>query len=578
MLDKRLLHLLEKSKKYMYQTVFLNWIALLVNIGIMVLLTTVLANLRMMASWNRELTYYIVGSVVLIILRSQIQRQTVMTAYKASGDIKQTLREKIYSKIMRLGVSYHEKVSTAQIIQVSTEGVEQLEIYFGKYLPQLFYSLLAPLTLFFVILFVNVKVAVVLFICVPLIPISIMGVQKIAKKLLAKYWGSYTDLGDSFLENLQGLTTLKIYQADEKKTKEMDEQAEGFRKATMKVLIMQLNSISVMDIVAFGGAALGIGMALLEYHNQNISFSGMLLIVLLASEFFIPMRLLGSFFHIAMNGAAASEKMFQIFALEEVEEGNIQLDTLGSIHIQNLHFAYKENADVLKNINITIEEGKFTALVGASGCGKSTVAKLLAGQNKGYQGSITFGEKELSKISERELLKKNTLLSHNSYVFTSTIEENLRMARPQATDGELIEMLELVGLLDVLQKREGLQMNLAEQGADLSGGQRQRLGFARALLHNTPMYIFDEATSNIDVESEEKLMATIQAIRGLKTILMISHRLENVKTADVIYYMEVGEVKEQGTHEELMQLGGGYKAMYCKQRQLEEIREANTYA
>ena len=578
MLDKRLLHLLEKSKKYMYQTVFLNWIALLVNIGIMVLLTTVLANLRMMASWNRELTYYIVGSVVLIILRSQIQRQTVMTAYKASGDIKQTLREKIYSKIMRLGVSYHEKVSTAQIIQVSTEGVEQLEIYFGKYLPQLFYSLLAPLTLFFVILFVNVKVAVVLFICVPLIPISIMGVQKIAKKLLAKYWGSYTDLGDSFLENLQGLTTLKIYQADEKKTKEMDEQAEGFRKATMKVLIMQLNSISVMDIVAFGGAALGIGMALLEYHNQNISFSGMLLIVLLASEFFIPMRLLGSFFHIAMNGAAASEKMFQIFALEEVEEGNLQLDTLGSIHIQNLHFAYKENADVLKNINITIEEGKFTALVGASGCGKSTVAKLLAGQNKGYQGSITFGEKELSKISERELLKKNTLLSHNSYVFTSTIEENLRMARPQATDGELIEMLELVGLLDVLQKREGLQMNLAEQGADLSGGQRQRLGFARALLHNTPMYIFDEATSNIDVESEEKLMATIQAIRGLKTILMISHRLENVKTADVIYYMEVGEVKEQGTHEELMQLGGGYKAMYCKQRQLEEIREANTYA
>ena len=578
MLDKRLLHLLEKSKKYMYQTVFLNWIALLVNIGIMVLLTTVLANLRMMASWNRELTYYIVGSVVLIILRSQIQRQTVMTAYKASGDIKQTLREKIYSKIMRLGVSYHEKVSTAQIIQVSTEGVEQLEIYFGKYLPQLFYSLLAPLTLFFVILFVNVKVAVVLFICVPLIPISIMGVQKIAKKLLAKYWGSYTDLGDSFLENLQGLTTLKIYQADEKKTKEMDEQAEGFRKATMKVLIMQLNSISVMDIVAFGGAALGIGMALLEYHNQNISFSGMLLIVLLASEFFIPMRLLGSFFHIAMNGAAASEKMFQIFALEEVEEGNIQLDTLGSIHIQNLHFAYKENEDVLKNINITIEEGKFTALVGASGCGKSTVAKLLAGQNKGYQGSITFGEKELSKISERELLKKNTLLSHNSYVFTSTIEENLRMARPQATDGELIEMLELVGLLDVLQKREGLQMNLAEQGADLSGGQRQRLGFARALLHNTPMYIFDEATSNIDVESEEKLMATIQAIRGLKTILMISHRLENVKTADVIYYMEVGEVKEQGTHEELMQLGGGYKAMYCKQRRLEEIREANTYA
>ena len=578
MLDKRLLHLLEKSKKYMYQTVFLNWIALLVNIGIMVLLTTVLANLRMMASWNRELTYYIVGSVVLIILRSQIQRQTVMTAYKASGDIKQTLREKIYSKIMRLGVSYHEKVSTAQIIQVSTEGVEQLEIYFGKYLPQLFYSLLAPLTLFFVILFVNVKVAVVLFICVPLIPISIMGVQKIAKKLLAKYWGSYTDLGDSFLENLQGLTTLKIYQADEKKTKEMDEQAEGFRKATMKVLIMQLNSISVMDIVAFGGAALGIGMALLEYHNQNISFSGMLLIVLLASEFFIPMRLLGSFFHIAMNGAAASEKMFQIFALEEAEEGNIQLDTLGSIHIQNLHFAYKENADVLKNINITIEERKFTALVGASGCGKSTVAKLLAGQNKGYQGSITFGEKELSKISERELLKKNTLLSHNSYVFTSTIEENLRMARPQATDGELIEMLELVGLLDVIQKREGLQMNLAEQGADLSGGQRQRLGFARALLHNTPMYIFDEATSNIDVESEEKLMATIQAIRGLKTILMISHRLENVKTADVIYYMEVGEVKEQGTHEELMQLGGGYKAMYCKQRQLEEIREANTYA
>lgn len=578
MLDKRLLNLLEESKKYIYQTVFWNWIALLVNIGIMVLLTAVLANLRIEANWDRQLLYYIIGILFLIVLRSLIQRQTVLTAYKTSGDIKQTLREKIYNKVLRLGASYHEKVSTAQIIQVSTEGIEQLEIYFGKYLPQLFYSLLAPFTLFVAILFVNVKVAVVLFICVPLIPISIMGVQKIAKKLLAKYWGSYTDLGDSFLENLQGLTTLKIYQADEKKTKEMDEQAESFRKATMKVLIMQLNSISVMDIVAFGGAALGIGIALLEYHNQNISFSGMLLVILLASEFFIPMRLLGSFFHIAMNGAAASDKMFQIFALEEPEEGSENLEKIGNIHIRNLQFAYEEGRDVLDGVNITIEEGKFTALVGVSGCGKSTIAKLLTGQNKGYRGSILYGEKELSSIQEKELLEKNTLLGHNSYVFTSTIEENLRMARPQATEAELMEMLELVGLSEVIQERGNLQMNLAEQGTDLSGGQRQRLGFARALLHNTPMYVFDEATSNIDVESEEKLMETIQAIKGFKTILMISHRLENVRMADMIYYMEKGEVKEQGTHEKLMQLNGGYKAMYCKQRELEEVREASMHA
>ena len=578
MLDRRLLKLLEKSKKYIYQTVFLNWIAMLANISTMILLTMILTHLRENQSWTLSTTICSVGIFFVIAIRVIMQRKAAQSAYKTSGDVKQTIRKKLYQKIMCLGISYQEDVSTAQIIQVATEGVEQLEIYFGKYLPQLLYSVVAPLTLFVIVAFVNFKIAIILLVCVPLIPVSIVLVQRIAKRLLTKYWGSYTDMGNGFLENLQGLTTLKIYQADERKAQEMDARAEDFRKATMRVLLMQLNSIGVMDIVAFGGAALGIGMALLEYHQQNISFAGMVLIVLLSSEFFIPVRMLGSFFHIAMNGAAASDKIFMILELEEPKAGNEKLEQIVGINLQNMSFSYQADRWGLKEIDLMVEKGALVAIVGPSGCGKSTIAKLLTGQNKGYQGNILIGGKELSQIPERELLTTITALNHNSYIFSGTVKDNLQMSKNDILDEEMLDILKTVGLVSLFEEKGGLDAHLTEQGNNLSGGQRQRLALARVLLHNSPIYIFDEATSNIDVESEEKLMEVIQAMKGNKTLFVISHRLKNVEDADVICYMEDGYIREQGTHTQLMSLDKGYKKMYCQQQELEHFREGGAYA
>lgn len=339
----------------------------------------------------------------VIVIRYTCERMSARTSYLASVDVKRILREKIYDKMLKLGASYSEHVSSSEIVQVSTEGVEQLETYFGKYLPQLFYSLLAPITLFIILCRVNFKASIILLICVPLIPMSIVAVQKFAKKLLSNYWSTYTGLGDSFLENLQGLTTLKIYQADKLKAKEMDQESEKFRKVTMKVLTMQLNSISVMDIVAYGGAAVGMIIALSEYLHGEINMQGTLCIILLASEFFLPLRLLGSFFHIAMNGMAASDKIFKILDLPETSAGTEVLpESELNIVFNDVHFSYDEVRDILKGIDMTLPQGTFISLVGESGCGKSTIAGILAGKNKGYRGDITIGGVHLNNINEKD--------------------------------------------------------------------------------------------------------------------------------------------------------------------------------
>lgn len=491
-------------------------------------------------------------------------------SYEASVDVKRILRKKIYEKLLRLGASYKEKTSTSEVVQLSTEGVEQLEIYFGKYLPQLFYSLLAPLTLFLILSFVNLKASLVLLICVPLIPISIVAVQKFAKKLLSRYWGVYTGLGDSFLENLQGLTTLKIYQADEQKAEEMDQEAQEFRRITMKVLTMQLNSTSVMDIVAYGGAAVGMIVAVSEFLVGRLDFSGTLAIILLASEFFIPLRLLGSFFHIAMNGMTASDKIFHLLDLEEPEKGEEKMSPENfDIELQNIRFSYEEDREILKGVSLVIPQGSFVSLVGESGCGKSTIAGLLTGKLQDYQGEIHIGEKPLAQIQERELMDHITLVRHNSYLFKGTVAENLQMAKPEAEVEEMRSVLSRVNLLGFLDAQEGLETKLLEQGANLSGGQRQRLALARALLHDTPVYIFDEATSNIDAESEDLIMEVIRELAKTRTVLLISHRLSNVAASDRIYLLDQGEIREAGTHEELMKQKGAYCRLYETQKNLE---------
>ena len=571
MIKKRLVGLLSHAKKYIIYQVVWQWLALICQI---VMIYSAAMLLETALFWEvTPLMAACYGGLVLValILRFVCDRQASHASYRASVDVKRILRDKIYSKLLRLGAAYREKVTTSEVVQMAAEGVEQLETYFGKYLSQLFYSLLAPVTLFVILSFVNWQASLVLLICVPLIPVSIIAVQKIAKKLLNKYWGIYTELGDSFLENLQGLTTLKIYRSDEKKAEEMDEESQRFRQITMKVLTMQLNSTSVMDIIAYGGAAVGMIVTLTQFMKGNLSVHGALMLILLASEFFIPLRLLGSFFHIAMNGMAASDKIFALLDLPEPEEKSEWLDGMVmDIEFTGVHFSYEEDREILKGIDMEFPAGSFTSLVGASGCGKSTAAAILMGRNHGYKGSVTIEGKELADIQETSLMDQITLISHNSYLFKGTVEDNLRMGKPDASEEEMREALKKVNLWGFLQAQQGIGTPIQERGSNFSGGQCQRLAIARALLHDTPVYIFDEATSNIDAESEEMIMDVIHKLAETKTIILISHRLANVVKSDRIYMMKEGCVTETGTHEELMEQNGDYANLYRSQMELEQ--------
>lgn len=569
MINKRLIGTVSESKKYVAGNVFLQWCSLVANIAMMTSVALLLQNLFSGTADVRCVAGTAITAVIAVVIRFLCTMGASRMGYLSSKAVKRTLRENIYQKLLKLGVSYREQVKTSEVVQVAVEGVDQLETYFGAYLPQFFYAMLAPLTLFVSLCFVNVPSAIVLLVCVPLIPVSIAAVQTWAKKLLSKYWGQYTALGDTFLENLQGLTTLKIYQADGFKQEEMNREAEKFRKITMKVLTMQLNSITIMDLIAYGGAALGVIMAATQYRSGQISLAGCLLIILLAADFFLPMRQLGSFFHIAMNGMAASDKIFRLLDLPESEEKNEKVPVDCSVVCSDLHFSYDSDREVLHGINMNFPRGSFISIVGESGCGKSTVAAVLMGRNKGYSGSVMIGGKELSEISEASLMQNFTYISHQSYLFKGTVRENLFMSNPNASDDELWDVLKRVKLDAFLKCENGLDTLLEEKGGNLSGGQCQRLALARALLHDSPVYIFDEASSNIDVESENDIMQEIHALAKTKTVILISHRLANVTVSDQIYVMERGMVAESGTHEELLKQNGCYAALWKAQQRLE---------
>ena len=573
MIKTRLIKLLSHAGKYIVYNVLWQWFALLCQIAVVFSIKALLEGAVTGNLQTQDMVRTAAVFAAAALIRFGCDRGAAHASFAASVDVKRILREKIYDKLLRLGASYREQTATSEVVQMAAEGVEQLETYFGRYLPQLFYSLLAPVTLFAVLSFVSLKASVVLLICVPLIPISIVAVQKFAKRLLSRYWGVYTGLGDSFLENLQGLTTLKIYQADGQKAEEMDQEAERFRNITMKVLTMQLNSTSVMDIVAYGGAAAGMIVAVSEYLSGTLSFAGALTIILLASEFFIPLRLLGSFFHIAMNGMAASDKIFCLLDLPEPEKGTKEPGGSSlDVDFENVSFSYEEDRQILKEISFRIPAGSMVSLVGESGCGKSTAAAVLMGRNRGYQGSVRLGGVELSEVSEESLMKSVTRVAHNSYLFKGTVEENLRMGKPDANRQEMIAVLRKVNLWGFLEAQEGLDTKIQEKGSNFSGGQCQRLALARALLHDTPVYIFDEATSNIDVESEEMIMEVIRELAKTRTVLLISHRLANVVTSDCIYMMVQGEIREAGTHQELMQKDGSYQKLFESQQKLENYR------
>ena len=568
MINKRLIGTVAESKKYIAGDVASQWVSLCSNVVIMGRIANFIGRLAFEKTQTSDIIFLMITIAICVAIRFVCTKISSKMSFLSSKSVKLKLRKMIFEKVLWLGASYNEKVMTSEVVQVSVEGVEQLETYFGAYLPQFFYAMIAPLTLFVVTCFVNVLSAVVLLVCVPLIPIAIALVQTWAKKLLSKYWGQYSALGDTFLENLQGLTTLKIYKSDKFKNDEMNIEAEKFRKITMKVLTMQLNSITIMDLIAYGGAAVGMILAVTQFACGNIDVSGCLFIILLSADFFIPMRQLGSFFHIAMNGMAASDKIFNLLDIDESSPATKEITDNIDIECKSLCFSYDESREILHNVNVNFKQGSFTAIVGKSGCGKSTVASILTGKNKGFKGSVTIGNIPINEISESSLMKSITYIGHNSYIFKGTVRENLLMAN-DVDDNKLWQTLEKVNLADFLKSENGLDTVIDEKASNISGGQRQRLALARALLHNSRIYIFDEATSNIDVESENDIMAQITEIAKSKTVILISHRLANVVDADNIYVMQDGNTVESGTHTELLKNNGLYAELYNSQIQLE---------
>ncbi len=576
MINMKLIKQVPQAKNHIVKHVICQIISLVCNIVIVSLIGTTIHQL-----YTNKLEVIVCGWNTLIILVALLIRFLVTLraskeSHLAAKSVKKILRNQIYEKILSIGSGYTKKMSTAEVVQVAVEGVEQLEVYFASYLPQFFYAMIAPIILFVVVANIDFPIAILLFCCVPMIPISIMAVQTFAKKLLQKYWGEYIQLGDSFLENLQGLTTLKIYGADEYKHKQMNEQAERFRSITMRVLTMQLNSISVMDIIAYGGTALGVASSVVACMESRITLAEAVVIILLCSEFFLPMRMLGSFFHIAMNGMAASKKMFTWLELEEDVEGHEVIEDT-NILIENLSYEYEEGEPILTDLYMELPSHSFVSIVGESGCGKSTIAGIIAGVNRGYTGTITIGGKELSMIKQDHLYKTITTIRLGSYIFKGTVRNNLVMGNESASDEQMWHVLEEVQLKEFIEEQGGLDMVLKERGENLSGGQCQRLALARGLLHNSEIYIFDEATSNIDVESENQIMELIQKLRRNKTVLLISHRLANVVDSDCIYVLDQGRLQEQGSHEELLAHKGMYTRLWNAQRELECVREGGSY-
>ncbi|MDO4753597.1 MAG: ABC transporter ATP-binding protein/permease [Bacillota bacterium] len=595
MINKRLIRTVSQCKKYIGISVALQWISLLLNIVIMASFSLLLGGLIhfehlfstkgispfFTPSRTENVIHGIFGNnpmlifgiilLTAVVLRIGIIYLSNHLSYLSSKAVKTTLRDKIYKKLLRIGASYNQDVQTSEVVQLAVEGVEQLETYFAGYLPQFFIAMLSPITLFIVLAPFNFIAALVLFICVPLIPVSIAAVQTWAKKLLSKYWGQYTALGDTFLENLQGLTTLKIYKSDAHRHDRMNVEAEHFRVITMKVLTMQLNSIIIMDLVAYGGAALGIIISAAQLAAGNISASVAIFTILISADFFLPMRALGSFFHIAMNGMAASGKIFRLLDTPEDTGRSVSYPANSDIKLDRVHFSYTPERQVLKNVSLEIPKGSFVSIVGESGSGKTTIAALLTLKNKGYLGNIKAGSAELSDITEDSLMKNITYISFNSYLFKGSVKENLLMAKKDATDEEMWQILEKVNLADFLRSENGLETMLQEKAANLSGGQCQRLALARALLHDTPLYIFDEATSNIDMESEEIIMNEVKALKGRKTVILISHRLANVVESDTVYVMQDGEVVESGSHDGLLARNATYARLWNAQQNLENF-------
>ncbi len=568
MIDKELFRLVGKNKKYIFIAVFLQVIGLIANIGITASICYAIYTLVNNIDWMNYV-YAGIVAVICIVIRYICSRLTGDVKDKLGREVKKDLRERVYEKIVKLGVRTTDGMSMAGLTQVSVEGVEQLDLYYSSYLPQFFFAMLAPIILFIICVWVDWRSSLLLLCCVPLIPVSIIAVSKYAKKIFAKYWGKYTSMGDKFLDSVQGLKELKIFKADARQHKYINESAEDFRKITMKVLVMQLASTTIMDLVAYGGAGCGIAIALCGCFFWGLNPIATLFMCLVAVEFFLPLRAFGSAFHVAMNGASAGRKIISLLNSPDPTWGNDDVSDF-NISLNNVTFSYDKKRDVLKNISISLPKTGFNAIVGESGCGKSTIINMIIGAYRPTEGTISIGDKNIETLSRDNYYKHISLVSYNTYIFNESIKENFKMSKNDVTDEEIYKTLELVNLKDFVIENGGLDKVINEDANNISGGQKQRLALAIALVSNKDVYLFDEATSNIDVESEAIIMNNIKELSKTKSVVVISHRLQNVVLADNIYFMDEGEIKESGTHEELLKAKKQYAFLYETQKALEE--------
>lgn len=572
MVEKDLFQFCGNTKRYIIEAVLINCIRLGANITFSFMFASVLAHfITGVYVFDPKISYILIALSLLVrqICIRAVTRKNNLVVY----EVKQNLRKAIYSKVLSLGSLYQEKMTTQEIVHLGVEGVEQLENYFGSYLTQFYYSFISTFVLFLVIAPINFKIAIVLLVLAPIIPLFLLLILKIVKNVQKKYWSKYADVGNLFLDSLQGLTTLKVFKADEARGKELDEMSEGFRKETMKVLSMQLNSIMIIDWIAYGGAVAGIIVALNEFVALNINIYQIILVLLLIADFFVPMRTLTSLFHVAMTGVTASEKMLDFLNEDtNIENGSHTFEKNAPINVKAMNYYYPDGTHALKDINMSFEPGSMTALVGPSGCGKSTLACLLAGEYRHPDQAIYYGSYESRDLAKGEISKNVVRVTHDGHIFQGTVRSNLYLGNSRAGDQDYIDVLKIVNLWDLFSGMEGLDTPILAQGKNLSGGQAQRLSLARALLHDAEVYIFDEATSNIDIESEQVIIKVIEEISKKKTVIYISHRLASIVKADKIYVMKKGQLVEQGQHQELMAAKGQYESLFSQQQELESYR------